>query len=137
MPPDPTAAIGMPDKARIDLSTVRSVLVYGVMGIGDMIMLSPALRALRAGLPEAHITLLIEPGRAAEAPIEGSNLVDGLLPLPPGFRRGFPLIPWVWRNVRGRFDLLLIPPHGTAITLAPVTARFGAGRGCRSSTTTG
>lgn len=126
MSPDPTAATGIPDKARIDVSTVRSVLVYGVMGIGDMIMLSPALRALRAGLPEAHITLLIEPGRAAEAPIEGSNLVDALLPLPPAFRRGLPLIPWVWRNVRGRFDLHLIPPHGTAITLAPITVLSGA-----------
>lgn len=97
------------------------MLVYGVMGIGDMIMLSPALRALRRGLAEARITVLVEPGRAAEAPIEGSGLFDALLPLPPGFRRGRPLVPWVFRNVRGRFDLLLIPPHGTAVTLAPVT----------------
>ncbi len=126
MPPDPTTATCMPDNAHIELSTVRSVLVYGVMGIGDMIMLSPALRALRAGLPKAHITLLIEPGRAAEAPVEGSGLVDALLPLPTGFRRGFPLIPWVWRHVRGRFNLLLIPPHGTAVSLAPVTALSGA-----------
>ena len=41
-----------------DRNRVRKILVYGTMGIGNIVMLTPTLRALRQGFPNAHITLL-------------------------------------------------------------------------------
>ena len=45
-----------------DLVPIRSVLVVRLDEIGDMVMFSPFLRALRKHLPEAHITLVVKPG---------------------------------------------------------------------------
>ena len=48
--------------AEIDVSGVRKVLIVRLDEIGDMVMFSPFLRALRRRLPEAHITLIVKPG---------------------------------------------------------------------------
>ncbi len=104
----------------VPLSDVQDILVYGVMGIGNLIMMTPALQALRTGIAEARIVLLAD-DRASDAVVSGSGLVDEILKLPADFRRNPAYIPWICRNVRGKFDLLVIPPHGTAISLLPLT----------------
>lgn len=115
-----THAVRVPTDLRIPLSEIRSVLVYGVMGVGNMIMMTPALRALRTGLPEAHIALLVD-DRGAEAVVTGGDLADEVLTLPSGSWRNPGYTSWLWRNVRGKFDLLVIPPHGTSLPLAWAT----------------
>lgn len=50
-----------------DWSRVRRLLVVRPDNLGDVIMTGPALRALRAHLPRAHITLLASPGGAPAA----------------------------------------------------------------------
>jgi lipopolysaccharide heptosyltransferase II len=71
---------------------VRRVLAVRLDNIGDIVMLGPALRALRRRLPAASITLMASPG--------GSQVV--------------PLLPWVddvmvervvWQDAGGRFAL--------------------------------
>ena len=104
----------------VPLSDVQDILIYGVMGIGNLIMMTPALRALRAGLADARIVLLVD-DRGSDAAVSGSDLADEILRLPADFRRNPEYIPWICRNVRGKFDTLLIPPHGTAISLLPLT----------------
>jgi len=49
--------------------SVRNLLVMRLDNIGDVIMTSPALRALRANLPDAQITLLASPAGALTAPL--------------------------------------------------------------------
>lgn len=53
------------------------VLVVKLSDIGDVLTVTPALRALRDSLPEAHISLLVPPRSASL--MAGSPLVDQLL----------------------------------------------------------
>ncbi|HUP05522.1 MAG TPA: glycosyltransferase family 9 protein [Caldimonas sp.] len=46
----------------------RRLLAVRLDNLGDVLMTSPALAALRESLPEAHLTLLASPGGAALAP---------------------------------------------------------------------
>jgi len=56
-----------PDRA-VHWRTVRRVLAVRLDNLGDVLMTTPALAALRQGLPHAHITLLTSPGAALAAP---------------------------------------------------------------------
>lgn len=51
----------------LEWRSVQNLLVMRLDNIGDVIMTSPALRALRTNLPEAKITLLASPGGALTA----------------------------------------------------------------------
>ncbi len=48
---------------------IRRVLVVRLDNIGDLVMLSPALRALRHALPAAHLTLMVSPAGNTVAPL--------------------------------------------------------------------
>ena len=52
-----------------DRAAIRRLLVMRLDNIGDVIMTSPSLRALRQNLPDAHITLLASPAGAKTAPL--------------------------------------------------------------------
>src|SRR5205823_4077590 len=54
---------------QVDLAALRRILVVRLDNIGDVVMLSPALRAIRAALPEVHITLFTSPAGASAAPL--------------------------------------------------------------------
>lgn len=51
------------------LEGVRRLLVVRLDNLGDVILLTPALRALRAALPSAHLCLLASPAGAQLAPL--------------------------------------------------------------------
>ncbi|MDQ3932927.1 MAG: glycosyltransferase family 9 protein [Actinomycetota bacterium] len=53
----------------IDWAAVRRVLVVRLDNIGDVVLLGPALRTLRANLPQARQTLLCSPVGAQVAPL--------------------------------------------------------------------
>lgn len=50
-------------------SSVRRLLVARLDNIGDVVLLSPALRTLRHALPQAHITLMASPAGSQAAPL--------------------------------------------------------------------
>lgn len=58
--------------------TVQNLLVMRLDNIGDVLMTSPALRALRQNLPDAKITLMASPAGALTAPL--LPWVDDVLP---------------------------------------------------------
>lgn len=58
---------------------VRRVLAVRLDNIGDVVMLSPALRAVRAALPGASVTLMASPAGSQAAPLLGE--VDDVLVL--------------------------------------------------------
>lgn len=58
--------IGIP---AVDWAAVRRVLVVRLDNIGDVVLLGPALRTLRANLPETSLTLLCSPVGAEVAPL--------------------------------------------------------------------
>ncbi|HIK15040.1 MAG TPA: glycosyltransferase family 9 protein [Leptolyngbyaceae cyanobacterium M33_DOE_097] len=58
-----------PAKLLPEWQAVRNLLVMRLDNIGDVIMTSPALKALQANLPGAKITLLASPAGALTAPL--------------------------------------------------------------------
>jgi len=53
--------LGGPAPSPFDLSLVKRVLVVRLDAIGDVVMTTPLLRELRRSLPDAHITLVVNP----------------------------------------------------------------------------
>ena len=90
---------------------VRRVLVIRLDAIGDFLMSTPALRALRNRWPEADLRVLVQPGVAALA--RDLEWIDGVETLPCDFlMRGAGWVSgaarWVsvlWRLRRARVDL--------------------------------
>lgn len=114
------------------LGAVRSLAVFRALQLGDMLCSVPALRALRAGLPHAWITLIGLP--SAGVFVERfSHLVDELLPFPgaPGLpeqadSRG-ELHDFFRSAVARRFDLAL-QLHGSGCLTNALVGRLGADR---------
>ena len=115
----------------VDLARVRRVLVVRHRAAGDLLLTTPALRALRAGLPSASIDVLT--ARGTGALLRGNPDVDRVLEID---RRS--LASQASRYVdliRGRYDLVLdmvSNPRSafmTALTRAPVRVGYDlAGR---------
>src|SRR5262249_2446990 len=66
--------------ARWDWSSVRKVLVIRLRSIGDTVLATPSLVALRRFLPHASIDILLEDWVAPV--LEGSKLIDRVIPIP-------------------------------------------------------
>src|SRR5438093_10012998 len=64
-------------RAVVDLARVRRVLVVRHRAAGDLLLTTPALRALRAGLPSAAIDILVSRGTGSI--LHGSPDVDRVL----------------------------------------------------------
>ncbi len=73
---------------QLDLSKVKNVLIIMMGGIGNMIFLTPALKALRKALPSSAFTFLLGP-YSAENAVEGSNLIDRKIIIEPKKFTGF------------------------------------------------
>ncbi|MCA9731720.1 MAG: glycosyltransferase family 9 protein [Deferribacteres bacterium] len=100
-------------------------LVYGNMGIGNMVMLTPFLKALRAHYPQAFITLLVG-DRGSEAVVEDSNLVDKIIKMNRGIYNRLQKIMQL-RN--DHYDVLVSSFHGSAFyyvtMLLNIPRRYG------------
>jgi heptosyltransferase-3 len=66
--------------ARWDWSTVQRVLVVRLRSIGDTVLTTPSLFALRRFLPEAQIDILLEDWVAPV--LDGSGLIDRVITIP-------------------------------------------------------
>jgi ADP-heptose:LPS heptosyltransferase len=67
----------------VDLPAARRILAVRADNIGDVVVVTPALRALRAAAPDARLDLLASPAGTAVAPmIEG---LDGTLTVSPSW----------------------------------------------------
>ncbi|MGZ8844458.1 MAG: glycosyltransferase family 9 protein [Pyrinomonadaceae bacterium] len=66
--------------ARWDWSSVRNVLIVRLRSIGDTVLVTPSLFALRRFLPQARIDILLEDWVAPV--LEGSTLVDHIITIP-------------------------------------------------------
>lgn len=110
----------------------RRIAIFRALQLGDMLCLTPALRALRSAQPDAHITLVGLPW-AREFAQRLSALVDDFVAFPglPGFPEQTPdlaAMPGFIAAMRARrFDLLL-QMHGSGERSNALLAAFGARR---------
>lgn len=113
-----------------DLTPIHRVAVFRALMLGDLLCATPALRALRHGLPGARITLAGLPWARALA--ERLASVDDFVPCP-----GWPGLPeqppgsaderaaFVER-MRGSGYQLALQMHGSGGVVNPLVASFGA-----------
>jgi ADP-heptose:LPS heptosyltransferase len=69
----------------VDLAAARRILVVRPDNIGDVVLLTPALRALRAAAPQARIELLASPAGTAVAAMIPE--LDGVLTASPNWQQ--------------------------------------------------
>jgi ADP-heptose:LPS heptosyltransferase len=69
----------------VDLAAARRILVVRPDNIGDVVLLTPALRALRAAAPQAWIELLASPAGAGVAAMIPE--LDGVLTVSPNWQQ--------------------------------------------------
>ena len=69
----------------VDLAAARRILVVRPDNVGDVVLLTPALRALRAAAPHARIDLLGSPAGASVAPMVPE--LDGVLVVSPSWQQ--------------------------------------------------
>ena len=62
----------------VDLAAARRILVVRPDNVGDVVLLTPALRALRAAAPHARIDLLASPAGADHSAEERSSYVSAM-----------------------------------------------------------
>jgi ADP-heptose:LPS heptosyltransferase len=97
----------------------RRILVVKLAGLGDLLTATPALRALRASFPRAHVAVLATPASAPA--LRGLDSVDELIPFdkfafdrPLAAARGLPAAVALGRRLRrGRWDVLVLLHHLT------------------------
>ncbi len=88
------------------------ILIRASNWLGDAVMSVPAVRAIKAGRPDAHVTLLT-PAKLAEfwRSVPG---VDAIIPI----ERGENLIS-VARKIRGQFEAAIVFPNSLRTALEP------------------
>ena len=77
--------------------------------MGDLLLITPAIRAIRALHPKAHIALFV--GEWSRASIEGNPNIDEIISYPDNWIQGkkpFRILQLVWRLRKKRFDRVYI-----------------------------
>jgi heptosyltransferase-2 len=100
------------------------VLIRQVNWLGDLVMTTPATRAIRAAFPDASLTVLVRQELAGF--YDGADWIDEVLPFRK--RSGLAAIADGWTLVgelrRRRFDLAVIFPRSFSSALWPALARI-------------
>jgi heptosyltransferase-2 len=90
--------------------------------VGDLVMCTPALRALRHGFPDAKIT--VEGRSYMRGLMEPLETVDDFLEVPSPERGLRPLLKRMRRLRAGKFDLSLLMPDSQSSAMGPFLARI-------------
>lgn len=121
--------VALPARKGCEIEDVRSILVIGAGGIGDVLMKTPMLSTLRSVFPRALITMFTSPG-APSSILGGDPSIDEIVAVGSGesLDAGRPLeILSYLRMLRGRrFDMTLTTYIGLSFRGAVFSYVIGA-----------
>jgi len=102
------------------LSKANRILIYGSMGIGNMILFVPVLKACRNFFESSKISLLV--GKSgAEQVVTGTSLVDEILYFKEDELKLIEKIKYGWKLRQRKYDILISNFNGSLHCLAPLT----------------
>lgn len=110
-----------PKNNNISKEGVKRILIYGYTGIGNMILFTPVIRAVRKHFSQASITLLVGINTGCQEVVSGSNLVDEIIDFSPRRATVMQTLRFIKRMRDRRFDLLVSDFHGSRPFLALLT----------------
>ena len=91
-------------KLKIDPSFIKKILLIRLRRIGDIVLTTPAISALKEKFPQAHLTYLVE--KPYLELVEGNPNLDEILVVPASqSRRDF--IRWLWSQRKKSYDVLI------------------------------
>ncbi len=92
------------ERPRIDLSTIEKILLIRLRRIGDVVMTTPAVAALKKSLPHAHLTYIVEePYRRL---VDRNPHLDSVISLPPN-QKLLSFMSFIFKLRRVKYDALV------------------------------
>ena len=121
-----------------DPESVRTILVMRLYFVGDMLLATPVLEALKTRFPEASLAVLLK--KRARVVLDGNPHVDDVLEYDGAARYHWPV--WRWRLAgelrRRRFDLTVdLTGDGFCMPYRPGSGSDSTTRAAGSSSTGG
>ena len=112
-------------RGQLLFKSVKRILLVQVAGVGDLVMATPAIRAIRKRFSEAHIALLGDP--CSVGIIEGSPDIDEIFLLSRKFLSGKSLLyPPVLSNMIKKAMALRAKHFDMAVNLCNISTLSGA-----------
>ncbi len=109
---------------------MQRVLILRNQGIGDLILITPAIRAIRAAHPGAHIAIMV--GDWSKSAIEGNTHLDEVIAYPDQWiqrKNPWGYVRLIKRLRKNRFDIAYIfhshPFIHLMVVLAGIPRRYG------------
>lgn len=114
-----------PEPTGYDRPSIRSILVVNTTAIGDTLMSTPAVRAIRSAYPDSRIVAMVSP--AARAVLADNPHLDDLVDHRGRVDVGYLLnLPQLLRRLRSEnFDMVIVL-HGNDPDIAPLAYLTGA-----------
>ncbi len=104
----------------VEKEGISRILLINTTAIGDTVMSTPAIRAIRMAFPKASIASLVS--RRAKPVLEANPYLDELIEYPGKFKRPFRLV----HELRHRIFDLVVVLHGNDPDIAPLAYLTGA-----------
>jgi len=115
----------MKSKAVFHPKEVKKVLVFAYTGLGNFVLYTPTLRAIRQSLPHAIFTLLHGNDTDCHEVVTGSDLFDKYIIV----RRDadwWTSLKWIYRLRKEKYDLVISEFHNNNLFMVLVTTLSGA-----------
>jgi len=106
-------------------SKVKKVLVYAYTGLGNFILFTPTLRAIRKYLPQASFTLLYSNDTGCQEVVKGSSLFDKYIVVKRN-ADWWTKLKWIYRFRKDKYDLIISEFHNNNLFMVILTVLSGA-----------